>query len=189
MIYRFLFAILIVLDMILLCLYIYTKEINEIKKVKDKSMGTEPVNNGNLPSNYSDNCSQASSAFSQDIPPSANANLPNMLSDNSSSPALPSNQDIPMPFISPVPQNATLQELCHTSMDFNKLVPSSHFILDNWEGKKAIGCQTLGKVKNAVTKSIDSPREQVKRSVEISLNTCLHKTASCIFASFSSCKE
>ena len=41
--------------MILLCLYIYTKEINEIKKVKDKSMGTEPVNNGNLPSNYSDN--------------------------------------------------------------------------------------------------------------------------------------
>ena len=118
--------------------------------MKDKSMKSESVNNGNLPSNYSDNCSQASSAFSQDIPPSANANLPNMLPDNSSSSDSSSNQDIPMPLISPVPQNATHQEPCHTSMDFNKLVPSSHFILDNWEGKKAIGSQTLGKVKNAV---------------------------------------
>ena len=99
-------------------------------------MKSESVNNGNLPSNYSDNCSQASSAFSQDIPPSANANLPNMLPDNSSSSDSSSNQDIPMPLISPVPQNATHQEPCHTSMDFNKLVPSSHFILDNWEGKK-----------------------------------------------------
>ena len=104
--------------------------------MKDKSMKSESVNNGNLPSNYSDNCSQASSAFSQDIPPSANANLPNMLPDNSSSSDSSSNQDIPMPLISPVPQNATHQEPCHTSMDFNKLVPGSHFILDNWVGKK-----------------------------------------------------
>lgn len=106
--------------------------------MKEKSMKSEPVNNGNLSSNYSDNCSQASSTFFQEPHPSANANanLPNMLSDNSSSSDSPSNQDIPIPLVSPVPQNATHQESCHTSMDFNKLVPSSHFILDNWEGKK-----------------------------------------------------